>query len=101
MSEPMTTEQCRAQQRDCSSAVRAEVAAVREMVQTMDRERGANSVRFEQLIRDVVEIKLNVNVIRKEADALYAIKLTERIAFGLVGLVCVGVVTAVIKLVIK
>jgi hypothetical protein len=100
MSEPMTTEACRASQGECSRLVRGEIAAVREMVQNMDRERSGNAVRFAQLIQDVSEIKANVSVIRKEADNLYAIKMVEKIVFGLVTLLCVAVITALVKLVV-
>jgi len=39
--------------------------------------------------------------LRIESDKKYAIKLVERIVFGLVSLILVGVVSAIIALVIK
>jgi hypothetical protein len=100
LSDPMTEDKCRAMQIQCSSKVHDEIAGIREIVQLMDRERSGNAVRFSQLVQDVAEIKANVAVIRKESDTLYAMKLVEKIAFGLVGLLCVGVITALVKLVL-
>ena len=100
MSDPMTEAKCREFQHLCSGAVHAEIGALREVVQQMDQERGANRVRFEQMVKDITEIKANVVVIRKEADTLYAIKLIERIVFGIVGLICIAVITALVKLVV-
>jgi len=100
MSDPITANECRAAQAMCAAERRAEIAAVREMVQTMDRERSGNRVRFDTLISDVAEIKKLTAEIRKEAGELYAIKMVEKVVFGLVGLVCVAVITAIIKLVL-
>jgi VIT1/CCC1 family predicted Fe2+/Mn2+ transporter len=37
---------------------------------------------------------------REISDRSYAIKIVERIVFGLIALVCVGVVTALLKLIL-
>ena len=100
MSEPMTVEKCREIQGACSSGVYHKIDELREAVRVMDLERSGNRVRFETMVADVSEIKANVSIIRKEADALYAIKLIEKIVFGIVSLICIAVVTALIKLVV-
>jgi len=100
MSEPMTIEKCRELQGTCSAGVYHKIDELREIIRVMDLERSGNRVRFETMIADVTEIKTNVAIIRKEADALYAIKLIEKIVFGIVSLICIAVITALIKLVV-
>ena len=38
---------------------------------------------------------------RKSSDSRYAVKLVERVVFGLVSLILVGVVSAIVALVLK
>lgn len=48
-----------------------------------------------------LHIKEEHEELRKESDAKYAIKLVERVVFGLVSLILTGVVVAIIALVLK
>lgn len=57
--------------------------------------------RDKEQLEDELVLRGHLDDERKKSDALYAIKLVEKIVFGLVSLILIAVVTALVALVLK
>ena len=61
---------------------------------------GAYKTKLDEMDGDVKRLITAQDNLRETLDKVYAIKLVEKIVFGLVGLLCMAVAGALIKLVV-
>lgn len=55
----------------------------------------------EKFLRAKVDLLQCLKEEREESDRLYAIKLVERVVWGLVGMICIAAIAALLKLIIE
>jgi len=97
MSEPMTVADCRAAQHACSNAVHERMDELRASIQRAEIGIAALS----ETSKIIASIASDIKQIRRDADALYALKYVEKGFIAVVSLLCLGVLGALLRLVLK